>query len=770
MTDATKFGSTLLGCAGAMLAVAAMGASAQTVTQQEGFGELIEIVVTATKREQTLIEVPMSITTLTGDQLLDKGITDVESLVKVTPGLSYAESGNGVPVYSLRGVGFFETSLGARPTVSIYSDQAPLPFSIMAGAASLDVARVEVLKGPQGTLFGQNATGGAINYIAARPGDEFEGGATVSYDRFDTIDATGYLSGPLTSTLGARLAMRIQDGGEWQESYTRNDSLGAKRLRQARLLFDFRPLERLALTLNINGFQDRSDTQAGQLVDRIYSAPAFAPQIPNIVDYPVAPENNRAADWGPDRNLRRDNDFHQTSLRGDYDLTDQVTLTSLTAYSRMNVDQWMDQDGTDQQASLTNITGTLKSFSQELRLSAGFGPVQFVIGGNYSRDESKEDDRFRFPYTTSGFSGHTDAVSLVGTQEFTSKAVFANLDYDLGTQFVAHAGVRYTEAVDDFYSCALAGSDFSAEGYTATVNRLRGLRGLPPVTLRSGDCVTLDENLDSVGLRGELSEDNVSWRVGLDWKPAAGMLFYANVSRGYKAGSAPTLPAIAIDQLSPVTQESVLAYEVGFKMPLVRHALEATGAVFYYDYTDKQVLGRRPTFLGALAALTNVPDSRIQGAEFQINAFPIDGLTLSLGGTWLDSEVTRDFINTTILGDQANFKGNEFPYTPKYQLVGDAQYQWRLSDGLVGRVAANFNYRSETNAGFGNDPRLHIDSYTLVDARIGVGSPDRTWEVTLFGRNLTDEYYWTNVARLSDVIRRYSGQPRTYGIQLSTRF
>lgn len=790
MIDVRNVRGALLGCMGTIVALASTAAAAdQPPTMQESpapsaggattvpppaqqreFSELIEIVVTASKREQVLSDVPMSITTLTGDQLLSKGVTDVEDLVKVTPGLSYAESGNGVPVYSLRGVGFFDTSLGARPTVSVYADEVPLPFSIMAAGATLDLARVEVLKGPQGTLFGQNATGGALNYIAARPTDELAGAASVSYDRFDAVDATGYLSGPLTSTLGARFSARVQEGGDWQRSYTRDDSLGAKRFNQGRLLLDWQPADRLAIKLGINGFTDESDTQAGQLVDRIYSVPAVAGQIPAIVNYPVAPGDQRASDWDAGLALRRDNDFYQVSLRGDYDLTDRLTLTSLTAYSEMNIEQLMDQDGSDQHASLTNITGTLSSRSQELRLSGLIGPAQIVIGGNYSRDESDEDDGFTFPYTTSGISGHTDAIRLVGTQDFDTQAVFANVDVDLGAQFIAHAGVRYTETTDEFFSCGHAASDFSAVGYTATVNFLRSTRGLPPVTLQNGDCVTLDENFESVGLKGELSENNVSWRAGLDWKPALDTLIYANVSRGYKAGSAPTLPAISADQLTPVTQESVLAYEIGIKTPIVPRKLDVSAALFYYDYTDKQVLGRRPTFLGPLAALTNVPESSIKGAEFQINAFPVRGLTLSLGGTYLDSEVTADFINTTILGRQANFKDNAFPYTPEYQLVGDAEYQWSLTSDLAAIVGTNFNYRSETNAGFGDDPRLDIDAYTVIDARIGIRAGDRRWEATLFGRNLTDEYYWTNVARLSDVIRRYAGQPRTYGIQLSARF
>jgi len=762
--------------AAAQVAAPGQTAPGQMAPAQDEPSVVEEIVVTAQKREQALNDVPMSITALSGEQLSSRGVTDVQSLVKVTPGLSYVESGNGVPVYSLRGVGFFETSLGARPSVAVYVDEAPLPFAIMASGAGLDPARVEVLKGPQGTLFGQNATGGAINYIAARPTDTFAAGITTSLSRFETVDTTAYVSGPLTSTLQARLSGRVLSGDDWQESFTRDASLGAKRFYQGRLILEWAPTDRFRASLNLNGFKDRSDTQAAQRIELVPSSPTFVNRIPLMVNYPATPRNSRAADWDADQRLRKDNDFYQASLRADYDLNDQLTLTSLTAYSDMTIDQLVDQDGTDLRASLTQVTGSLSSFSQEVRLSGDLGRAQFVVGANYALDKSDEYDRFRYPYTTSNFSGSTGltgATDLSGTQKFDSRAVFANLDYDLSDEFTVHAGARYTKTDLDYISCGRAGDAQTANAFTILVNVLRGRAGLTPIApLAVGGCVSLDAGLNPVGVDDTLSEDNVSWRAGLDWKPAPQTLVYVNVSRGYKSGSSPTLPAIAANALIPVTQESVVAYEAGFKAPVIRGLLEATGAAFYYDYDDKQLLGRsnaQPAVLGVLPSLVNVPKSRVAGAEFQLNAFVLDGLRLSLAGTYLDSEVTGDFSNFTILGAAANFKGDAFPYTPKYQLVADAQYDRPINDTLDAVFGINASYRSDTNAGFGGDPRLDIDSYALVDVRAGVRSADG-WEASVFVRNLTDEYYWTNVARTSDVIRRYAGEPRTYGVRLSARF
>ena len=736
-----------------------------------------EIIVTAQKRSQTLSDVPISITAQTGEQLVNKGIADVQGLVKVTPGLSYVETGNSVPIYSLRGIGFYDTSLGSRPTVSVYLDEVPLPFSIMAPAASLDLERVEVIKGPQGTLFGQNATGGAINYIAAKPSSTLGGGATVSYGRFNTIDATGYVTGPLSSTLRARVSVRSLTSDDWQYSYTRDDTLGAKRILQGRLLLDWTPSNRLTLTFNVNGYRDRSDTPAAQLSQVLLNTPQNAGAVPLLLPYPVAPGNPRAADWNPGDDLQRHNDFYQFSLRGEYELTEQLKLTSITAYSHMKIDQVTDQDGTALPVNRLAGHGRLRSLSQEVRLSGDVGPAQFVLGANYARDRSNESNLLDIDYTTFRRilpTGPLRSFNLASRQTFDTKAVFGSVDLNLSDTIIAHGGVRYTKADLSFAACSRAADPVSAASLTALFNILRRGAGRAPIPpLAVGQCLTVDETLTPTELVDEFNQDNISWRAGLDWKPAPQTLVYVNVSRGYKSASVPTPPALGVAGYRPVTQETVLAYEGGFKLPIVRRVLEATGAVFYYDYTNKQVLGRilvPPVQIGPLAALVNVPKSRVKGAEFQLNAFPATGLALSLAGTYLKTKVTSNFNDFNGLLQATNFRGSAFPYTPKYQLIADSQYETPFTDRLVGFVGANGSYRSTTNAGFGDVPQFRIRHYGLLDLRAGIRADDRRWQAALFMRNVTNSYYFVNVARLTDTIRRYTGEPRTYGLQLSTKF
>ena len=200
-----------------------------------------EIIVTAQKRSERINAVPVSIVAATGEDLAKAGVTDISQLGKLVPGFTFQLSQYGTPVYGIRGISFFDTSGIAQPAVSVYVDQIPLPLSILARGASLDVERVEVLKGPQGTLFGENATGGAINYIAAKPTNEFAAGVDALYGRFNQVELGGFVSGPIGDTLGIRVAARTEQRGDWQYSTTRNDSSGQRNFTEGRILLDWKP-------------------------------------------------------------------------------------------------------------------------------------------------------------------------------------------------------------------------------------------------------------------------------------------------------------------------------------------------------------------------------------------------------------------------------------------------------------------------------------------------------------------------------------------------
>jgi iron complex outermembrane recepter protein len=241
--------------------------------------EIPEIMVTAQKRSERLTDVPLSVTAVSADQLAKQGIEDPGDLEKIVPGFTYRLSQNGTPIFQIRGIGFYDEQVAVSPTVTIYVDQVPLPYGRMTEGAALDLERVEVLKGPQGTLFGQNATAGAVNYIAAKPTDKFAAGVDLDYGRFNAVSAGAFVSGPLAEGLEARFVFKSETRGDWQINRAGDDTLGHRDFQTARLLLDWQPTAALKLEFNLNGWLDKSDTQMGQARDYLPVSP-FPPLTP----------------------------------------------------------------------------------------------------------------------------------------------------------------------------------------------------------------------------------------------------------------------------------------------------------------------------------------------------------------------------------------------------------------------------------------------------------------------------------------------------------
>jgi len=751
--------------------------AADTTPAASDAAQVTEIVVTAQKREEKLNSVPMSITAVTGQQLAAAGVTQVRDLVKVTPGFSFADSYVGSPIYTLRGVGFSDISLGGRPTVSIYSDEAPIPFAIETRGANFDLDRVEVLKGPQGTLFGQNATGGAINFIAAKPTAEFKAGAEATYGNFNTLNGSGFVSGPISDTLGVRLAVKHDSADGWQKSYTTGAKNGAVDFSEARGILAWTPNSRLKAELTVSGYLDKSDVQAGQAIAITPSVPAAAGFVPGLLTYPLAPNKARAADFNPAPSYARDNAFIQAVGRIDYTLPNDITLTSLTAYSHYREDQLQDIDGTTLSNLNQQTNGKIESISEELRASGSLSSRgHFTVGLSYADDNVRELNHDVLVQSTQAFLFVPLGGALFNNfndsnnQRVKTSAVFANFDYDVTDTVNVYAGARYTQTRNRFNGCSSdSGDGNAAADFTLFQNFVRGQFGLPAhPPIPAGGCVTADAAQLPGLVVSRLNENNLSWRFGAEWNPAAGTLLYANVSKGFKAGGYPSLGATAAAQYLPAKQESVVAYEAGFKSTLLENTLQLNGAVFYYDYRNKQVLGRvlDPVF-GPLLKLVNIPKSEITGAELQATWVPVRGLTITAGGSYIDSQVRGSFVNYDPNGALVDFKGEAFPNTPKWQLVSDANYRWPVSGDLNAFVGGGVTYQSATNSQLGKLPLLNVKGYTLVDLRAGVESQDRRWKLSVWGRNVGNTFYATTINRNLDTTVRFAGMPATYGLTLS---
>lgn len=726
-----------------------------------------EIIVTAQKREENVNRVPMSITAATAAQLRNAGVQQVSDLVKITPGLTFADSGVGTPIYTIRGIGFTDIALAARPAVTIYTDQAPIPFSVEARGTVLDLQRVEVLKGPQGTLFGTNTTGGAINFVAARPTSDFEAGTDLSYGRFNSTQVSAFVSGPIGPTLGARIAVEHDGMDAWQQSYTTSAKTGALDFWNGRIILDWKPVERLKTSLTLNRWVDHSDTQAQQLIAVVPTTPFPVPELQN---YPLAPHNDRASDFDVGRNYRKDNNFIQANFRADYELADAITLTSLTSYSHYHENQLDDLDGTTVSNNYYYTFGKLRSFSEELRLAGSIaGRGHFTLGANYADDATREFNETFSPISSVSnlFSAIFDTslpvtFNVLSNQNSITKAAFANFDYNVTDALNIYAGGRYTDFRTNFSGCA---SD-NGDGVAATIFSVLDATPIAP-----GQCFTLTESGAPGIVHSRLHQDNFSWRAGAQWTPAARVMFYANVSKGFKAGSFPILPANDYHQFAPVTQESVLAYEAGFKVGLIGHALQLNGALFHYDYSNKQLLGSANLpGVGVVLRLVNIPKSRVNGGELELTALPIDGLRISASGTYIDSKVTSSFVNPDPFGNSIDFKGEPFPNTPKWQISADAEYKWALSRRVNAFLGGNLYHQSHANSAFGELPLLDTKAYTLLDLHAGIETADGRWRGTIWGRNVTNTYYWSSVTHVQDTVVRYTGMPATYGVSLSFRY
>jgi iron complex outermembrane recepter protein len=836
-----------------------------------------DIVVTANKREQNLNDVGLTITAVGAEALKERKITSLEDIAGIVPGLVYTPSTTNTPIFTLRGVGFNESSLGVYPAVSVYIDQVPLSFPVLASHSAYDLERVEVLKGPQGTLFGQNSTGGAINYVAAKPTDILTAGGDMGFGRFNQIDGNVFISGPIGEKAGFRVALTALQSDDWQRSYTRDDTNGHSSYFAGRLMFVVKPTETITLNISGNAWRDKSQPQAGQLIAVHEQVSPFSPAAipgdtasenarPALVDavrnylspplvagaassqlsYPFSPFDNRAADWsalrldpetavqGPGGNAVigtaqtssfdpfSDRKFWQAALRADVELGG-MTLTSMTSYADYKQKQTTDGDGAAYVGfDLQGSDGTIKSFNQELRLANDASSAfRWVVGGNYEDSKTLENQLLRY-FANSNHNPTTLYINSSGdllSQKIKNYAAFGNVEFDLGDKLTFKAGARYTSSKIDAINAAY---NLPNGNVDKLFNILGSFSGVAFTPIGPGDSYTLNSTppagfvhpdvtinsptiaagpllsgIPGIPLNATLKQNNVSWRVGLDYKMSDDVLLYANVSRGYKAGSFPALAAAAYISALPVVQESVTAFEAGFKASLADNKIQFNGAAFYYDYKDKQVRGKLlDAIFGTLDTLVNVPKSRIFGAEAEVTVRPAHGLTVSLAATYLDSKIT-EFTGFDIFGGISNtgalfgkpedLSGNVLPYTPKFSASGNFDYRPNPG-GPTPFFGVTVNYKSKQEAAIGGGnttlpvgPRYRIapgigafpfviNSYATVDARLGYEGEDGNWRVMLWAKNLTNKYYVTAVLPSSDSTSRFVGKPATYGVTVGFKF
>ena len=819
---------------------------AQPTLAQDTVSGLPEIIVTAQKRTQSINDVGLTVQALSADALQNEGVQGPEDLSKVVPGLTFTKSIFGTPVYTLRGIGLYDATFGAVPAVAIYTDQVPRNFPIMASGLDMDIERVEVLKGPQGTLFGQSSTGGAINYILNKPTQDLESGVDLSYERFDKETMSAFVSGPIGQTLSARLAVMAVQGGAWQYSESRpGDNLGDTRKLESRLTVNWKPTDDLRVENTFTAARDRSDPQAPQLVTSlldIYSSSALATANANpatrnpygfvnnalyaLLTTPTSPgyyppylsdqatvvgrlngtnpaaaagaagllgtpnpgNNARAAEWTSGFLSPSDNGYFQDSLRGDYTFATDWTLTSISAFAHQKVNYNDSLDGTTAVDGNINLFGSLDTYNEELRVAYETDRIHWIVGGTFDDDQTTQNN----DYFLSDYSANAGLITLTRnnfSSQLKSYGVFTDADYKITPQLSANAGVRYTRNDLSATYCYNDPASDAAQG-TAYVfqNFLENPPGATPIgpgqcfPISNGDFGTKKGQPTLTPLTPSLDQDNVSFRAGLNYKLDSGTLLYATISQGYKAGLFSEIGASSTSEYTPAVQEKLIDYEAGIKAPLFDNRLNVNAAAFYYDYTNKQVRARiEDPVYGLLEKVINVPKAAEYGAEFDIQAAPVQGLRLTLAGTYLYSEVTSHYSQTpdgyavyNAQGITGDFKGSALPYTPKFSANADIDYEWSLGRAWAPFVGSNVNYQGPQSTTFTTAtlpaPDFEIHGYALLDVRAGIRSPDDKWQVMAYCHNVTNKFYVTSISEYLDTVTRYTGQPAIYGVSVRLRF
>ena len=780
-------------------------------------GMLEEVIVTAQKRNQSENDIGIAISTWTGNELRDMGVVSAEDMALRTPGLTVNESSaTGVPLYTIRGVGFQDYSTGASSTVGIYFDQVAMPYTVMTRGLLFDAERVEVLKGPQGDLYGRNTTAGQINFISNKPSEEFEVGVNVGYSSYSTVDFEGFVNGSMGENVQGRIALKtIQSSEGWQKSVDGDDELGEKDVTALRASFNIELSEDANLLLVAHHVDDQSDNKANTAYDgreiglAEFSAPysAVAPYLASGETPPwYSTDDNEAAGWtnsytssitGTTFDLRpkRDNQLKGMSAHLDWDLGN-VSLTSITAYNKFERVERNDWDGGQYNDSSNINTTDLSVFSQELQLSGSTDSVDWLVGAYYSTDEMEE--YYHYFMSDSLYGGASLVFDIApfklnGTgileldtkyqQETDSSAIFGHVEWQFTGALKLTVGGRYTKEQRDWSGCTYVADDNSLGSFN---NVLFG------TTLSAGSCGTIDDRPSSptfiLGLLGTPDANNglavftdtidtsrMMGKIGLDYTPSDNVLYYASISQAFKSGGFNGANSNTTTQLMPYDEEILTSYEIGAKATLLEGSMQLNAAVFSYDYKDKQEKDRVITLVGAISGLTNVDESSITGAEIDIQWLPTDGLRLAFGGAWLDTEIDQwqavDAANSAWLVNTATFdaSGSELPQAPSLSYTALIGYDTNITENLILGMALDLSYTDKTTGGVA--PERATEDYTVINARLSISDASEKWKTLLWVRNVADEdYYASAFLGGNGPYVRSMGMPRTVGVSLSYSF
>lgn len=657
-----------------------------------GAAPLEEVVVTAQKRTERILDVPMSITAVSGDQLLKSGVGSTGDLQLVVPGLTTVNNGLGfVPV--IRGISSQGTSPGDESNVSIYLDDVYVGAP-MAGLFDLDdIERVEVLKGPQGTLFGRNATGGAIRIVTRKPAFETEANFSVDYGfDFNEVKASAFVAGALSETIAASLSGTYREGDGYIDGIGPNDGeeYGGPDNYFVRGKLLFKPSESFQATLAAD--TNRSDNNA---VASVWP-PKGADPFPGVGAIPSQPFKY-AGSTEPSQLVEGDS----VSLDMTWN-TDAVSIRSITAYRDFDLDYQSDIDRTSLSSVALHLSQYQENFSQELNFSGEVGDFNWLAGLYYYDSEAGNPHWTVLSGDSPGGIPIRNFTSQVDTESY---AGFGELTWNATDNLHLTLGARYTTETKDYsYRDLLSGSP----------------------------AVTDDDTWDSPTYRGV---------VRYDFATDANVYF--SVSNGFKSGVYDAYSSLAI----PVDPEEVDAFEIGTKARI--NGFNFTAAAYAYDYDDIQVSVFATINDVVVQSLTNAASAEMQGIELSVDGPLTDHLLVNAGVNWAETADFEDYPNAQVTVPLDNpeppilaevvtpydASGSRIPRTPEWTANLGLTYAVPLASGeLEWNVSAFFSPGFYWQAGgFTEEP-----SYEVVGSRLSWTDPAGRFTYSLWGTNLTD--------------------------------
>lgn len=747
-----------LGVSASLVAMAfAAPVMANTADAAASASAVSEVVVTAEKRVENVQKLGVAVNVASGDELQTRRVQQPLDFVAISSSLSTMNATtDGTPLFLLRGVGLDDFNTNNSSGVGTYLDEVFASFPGFLTEALYDVDRVEVLKGPQGTLYGKNTAGGAINILSRQPTDHAEGYIDVTYSRWNTVDLTGAVSGPLAPWVSARLAATwTKQGDGYQTDIDTGRKYGRLNRGGARLILDFHPAGRWSLNLN------------GHLVfDRSLPSSPSTPNVEALVppqSFPTdgklnSPPGGSLVRVGGIPTFKREfGGGAVAKLKGQFEGFSVTSITAFDTFADHSLENYDAYPAAD-----NNWTKNFQQsqFSQEVRIASNPGRfIDWIVGADYAFNWYRCRDALDWTFVYGLATSITDSGKAITAADFTQKqnseGVYAHAEAHLAPKLTLVAGVRYSHDEVSFDGVTLDPTGlltYAANGFTGPV--------VPNTVLAA--------------LNQSRSSQNVSWRAELDYKPTNRVMLYASAATGYKGGIYYGQPAQVQVDWGYVKPETELTLEVGLKSRFLHNALEINAAVFDTEITNRQSslslwagpVGTQPL----IAGLGNVPKARIDGVETDVRLSPLRGLKIGFGVTYLDTRVTQTLTddNGLALFTPVNV-GQMLPDAPSWSGEWSISYEHPFVGRLMIFAEANDHYTSTLHP-YLADPTAfgHAES---LGARLGIADPSRHWKASIWTTNLLDRRPLTYAFAGSEGQQvSFYQKPRSVGVNLNYRW